>query len=235
MASPIFFIIVSTSAKSRFITPWTLIKSEIPFAAWCKIVSAIWKASGKVVDLSTIDISFWLGIAINVSQAFFISAIPSRALFILLGPSKLKGSVTIPTVNTPSSLEICEITGAAPVPVPPPIPAVMNTMSAPSIKAIIASLSASTASLPTLEFAPAPNPLVKFFPTCILCSDGLLSKSWASVFIAIKSTPCIPDVIILVTAFPPAPPTPTTFNFAFCSLKLSNSNSMIISFIYWFG
>ena len=33
MASPIFFIIVSTSAKSRLISPWTLIKSEIPFAA----------------------------------------------------------------------------------------------------------------------------------------------------------------------------------------------------------
>ena len=42
-------------------------------------------------------------------------------------PSKLKGYVTTPTVRMPLSLESCATTGAAPVPVPPPIPAVMNT------------------------------------------------------------------------------------------------------------
>ena len=57
------------------------------------------------------------------------------------------------------------MTGAAPVPVPPPIPPVMKTISAPSNSALMASRSASTASRPTLEFAPAPRPLVRFFPT----------------------------------------------------------------------
>ena len=160
---------------------------------------------------------------------------PSRARFIRFGPSKLKGSVTIPTVRMPNSREICEITGAAPVPVPPPIPPVMNTISAPSNRDVMASRSASIASRPTVEFAPAPRPLVRFFPTWIFCSEGLLSRSWASVLMAMKSTPCIPDVIIRVTAFPPAPPTPTTFSFAFCSDKLSNSNSMIFLLGYWFG
>ena len=39
--------------------------------------------------------------------------------------------MTTPTVSAPSSRAISAITGAAPVPVPPPMPAVTNTMSAP--------------------------------------------------------------------------------------------------------
>ena len=70
----------------------------------------------------------------RVSHDFFISAIPSSALLYLFGPSNLKGRVTIPTVSIPSSLDICAIIGAAPVPVPPPIPLVMKAISAPSSK-----------------------------------------------------------------------------------------------------
>ena len=47
------------------------------------------------------------------------------------GPSKPKGLVTTATVSASSSLASDAITGAAPVPVPPPRPAVTNTMSAP--------------------------------------------------------------------------------------------------------
>ena len=36
--------------------------------------------------------------------------------------------MTTPTVSTPSSLAARAITGAAPVPVPPPMPAVIKTM-----------------------------------------------------------------------------------------------------------
>ena len=39
--------------------------------------------------------------------------------------------VTTPTVRMPSSLATRAMTGAAPVPVPPPMPAVTNTMCAP--------------------------------------------------------------------------------------------------------
>ena len=47
-------------------------------------------------------------------------------------PSNGNGLVTTATVRMPISLASCATTGAAPVPVPPPMPAVMNTMSAPS-------------------------------------------------------------------------------------------------------
>ena len=47
-------------------------------------------------------------------------------------PSKSKGLVTTPTVRMPRSRAMRAITGAAPVPVPPPMPAVMKTMCEPS-------------------------------------------------------------------------------------------------------
>ena len=56
---------------------------------------------------------------------------PSSAAFMRREPSKPNGLVTMPTVSAPSSRAIRATTGAAPVPVPPPSPAVMNTMSEP--------------------------------------------------------------------------------------------------------
>ena len=44
-------------------------------------------------------------------------------------PSKRNGLVTTPMVSAPRSRAISAMTGAAPDPVPPPMPAVMNTMS----------------------------------------------------------------------------------------------------------
>ena len=58
---------------------------------------------------------------------------PSSACRPLWAPSKLNGQVTTPTVRAPDSLAIWARTGAAPVPVPPPIPAATNTMSASRI------------------------------------------------------------------------------------------------------
>ena len=65
---------------------------------------------------------------IRLSTYFCNSIIPSLALFIFLFPSISKGFVTTPTVKIPKSLAIRATTGVAPVPVPPPIPAVRNTM-----------------------------------------------------------------------------------------------------------
>ena len=45
---------------------------------------------------------------------------------------------------------------------------------------------------PISDFAPAPKPLVRFFPICILFSAALFSRSCASVLITMKSTPFIP-------------------------------------------
>ena len=56
---------------------------------------------------------------------------PCSAAFIRREPSNPNGLVTMPTVSAPSSRAMRATIGAAPVPVPPPSPAVMNTMSAP--------------------------------------------------------------------------------------------------------
>ena len=47
-------------------------------------------------------------------------------------PSNWNGLVTTPTVRTPSSRAACAMIGAAPVPVPPPMPAVMKHICAPA-------------------------------------------------------------------------------------------------------
>ena len=79
-------------------------------------------------------------------------------------PSSLKGLVTTATVKAPNSFAIDAIIGAAPVPVPPPIPAVMKTISEPANNSSIAILSLSAALLPISGSAPAPKPLVRPFP-----------------------------------------------------------------------
>ena len=60
-------------------------------------------------------------------------------------PSKGKGLVTTATVRIPSSRAISATTGAAPVPVPPPMPAAIKIMSDPLIAARIFSRSSSAA------------------------------------------------------------------------------------------
>ena len=58
---------------------------------------------------------------------------PCSATRMRFGPSMQNGFVTTATVKMPISFASCATTGAAPVPVPPPKPAVMNSMSAPSM------------------------------------------------------------------------------------------------------
>jgi|UPI00043FE859 hypothetical protein len=69
---------------------------------------------------------FWFGITIIVSTLWRSSASPCSANLERLLPSKRKGLVTTATVRMPASSAACAITGAAPVPVPPPMPAVTN-------------------------------------------------------------------------------------------------------------
>ena len=89
---------------------------------------------------------------------------PFSACIIRRRPSKLKGLVTTPTVRMPISLAMSATMGAAPVPVPPPIPAVMNTMSASS-RALEIWVRFSSADLrPTSGSLPAPCPPVSFSP-----------------------------------------------------------------------
>ena len=73
--------------------------------------------------------------------------------------------VTMPTVRIPISFATWAITGAAPVPVPPPIPAVINTILVFLDKiSLICSISSIAAFLPTSGIEPAPLPLVRLLP-----------------------------------------------------------------------
>ena len=68
----------------------------------------------------------------SVSTTFCRASTPSSAWRIRLLPSNWKGLVTTPTVSTPSSRAAWAMIGAEPVPVPPPMPAVMKHMCAPA-------------------------------------------------------------------------------------------------------
>src|SRR5260221_2641479 len=128
----------------------------------------------------------------------------------------------------PSSRAICATTGAAPVPVPPPMPAVMNSMSQPVIISMIRSRSSTAAWRPISGSAPAPSPLVMLLP---ICSDVLTLEALsacASVLMQMKSTPSMPVAPMWVTALPPPPPTPMTLITALW-LYASMSSNMSVS------
>jgi len=86
----------------------------------------------------------------------------------------------------PISLATRAITGAAPVPVPPPMPAVMNSMFAPAIAALISSTASSAEALPTSGLPPAPRPLP---PSWMIWVAPERLSAWASVFAQTNSTP----------------------------------------------
>ena len=161
---------------------------------------------------------------ISVSTASFNFSIPESALTIRAFASNLKGFVTTPTVRMSISFAIFATTGAAPVPVPPPMPQVTNTISAPLIAFVKSSTLSSAAFSPISGCAPAPRPLVSFSPIWI--SVGALHniKACLSVLTPMNSTPPIFSSIILFTALFPAPPTPITIIFA-----LESASVVIIS------
>ena len=153
------------------ITPGLEIKSAIPCTPCLNTSSTFLNASVNVVFLSITLIRRWFGIITNVSTFFFNSIMPLSAFAILFLPSKLKGFVTTPTVKMPISFEIDAILGAAPVPVPPPMPAVINTMSAPFKACATSSCVSSAERSPISGLPPAPRPFVNFSPICILTGD----------------------------------------------------------------
>src|SRR5262245_15186292 len=110
----------------------------------------------------------------------------------------------------PASLAQRATTGAAPVPVPPPMPAVTNTMWAPWRWSRTSSMASSAAARPTSGCEPAPRPSVTATPIWMMRSALDMVSAWASVLATTKSTPCSPLVIMLLTALPPAPPVPNT-------------------------
>ena len=133
MALPGSPITVRTSSKSTFTPPYSLMISEMPPTAFFSTSLACAKASSCVTSSPSTSSSFSLSTTISESTLASSSARPASALVMRRPPSQSKGLVTTPTVRMPISLATRAITGAAPVPVPPPMPAVMNSMCAPSI------------------------------------------------------------------------------------------------------
>src|SRR5213593_1066379 len=226
IAAPPFCITVRTSAKSTFTMPVTVMREEIPWVAWSSTSSAFLSASWNGIPLPTTASSRSFGTTTMVSTCLRISAIPISAWRIRLRPSNRNGLVTMPIVSAPRSRAICEMMGAAPVPVPPPMPQVTNTRSAPCRPCSTSSRFSSIAWRPISGRAPAPRPRVSFFPICTFTSALLLSRACASVFTEMNSTPWSPSSTMRFRALPPPPPTPTTFIRAFCDTVSSSSKIM---------
>ena len=156
----------------------------------------------------------------KASTCLLISSTPSKAWSIFLGPSNKNGMVTIPTVRIPISLAVLAMIGAAPVPVPPPIPAVMNTILHPSFNIFLTSSMLSfVASRAFSGRLPAPKPSC---PNWILIGIGDSCKAWLSVLHKTNVTSWIPSLYMWLAALPPPPPTPITF--MILGLSCLNSN-----------
>ncbi len=209
-ALPASVITVRTSAKSVLMRPGVVMRVVIPCTPWRSTSSAILKALSTDVFASDTDSSRSLGITISVSTFSLSFWIPASACTERRRPSKANGRVTTPMVSAPSDFATSAITGAAPVPVPPPLPAVMNTMSAPRRDSRISSMCSSAAVRPISGSLPAPRPRVRSRPMSSFSSASLISSAWASVFAAMNSTPFSPASIMRLTALTPPPPTPMT-------------------------
>ncbi len=156
---------------------------------WRRTSSATLKDSLNGARLSTICSRRSLGMTISVSACFFRFWMPASADWLRREPSKVKGRVTTPMVRALISREICEMMGAAPVPVPPPIPAVTNTMSAPFSTAYSSSADSSAARLPISGLPPAPRPRVDLSPMRTRVGALDRFKACPTVLTAMNSMP----------------------------------------------
>ena len=165
MAVPMPLITVRTSAKSRLMRPSFKTRSTMQATPEYRTWSASTKASAKVVRSLAMRNRFWFGITISVSTCWRKLCTPVSEMRSRRAPSNRNGFVTMPTVRMPSSRAARAITPAAPVPVPPPMPAAMKTMCEPTICARISSIASSAAASPISGFDPAPRPSVKLAPS----------------------------------------------------------------------
>ena len=132
--------------------------SAIDFAALHTTSSDLEKAE-KISRSGHIFFSFSLLMIRMASTQSANFARPFIAFLIFGCPSKANGMVTIPTVRISISFATWAITGLAPVPVPPPIPAVMNNIFVPSFNAsFIFSRFCSANSWAFSGLPPAPSP-----------------------------------------------------------------------------
>ena len=210
MAVPALLMIIFTSAKSVLISPGTVIRSVMPWTPCMRTSSAILKAlTIEVFSFDTVS-SRSLGMMMRVSTFSFRFWMPFSAWTERRRPSKVNGRVTTPMVSAPSALAISATTGAAPVPVPPPLPAVMKTMSAPFSASSISARCSSAARRPDLGIAPGAEAPGQLAPDVEL-QVGVAHQQRLGVGVGgDELDPRRPASIIRLTAFTPPPPTPTT-------------------------
>mmetsp|Transcript_46803 Transcript_46803/g.110113 ORF Transcript_46803/g.110113 Transcript_46803/m.110113 type:complete len:225 (+) Transcript_46803:487-1161(+) len=163
MALPGSLITVFTSSKSTLTRPGMWMMSEMPPTAFFNTSLACAKAWSCVTSSPSTSSSLSFSTTISESTFASSSARPASAALARRLPSNSKGLVTTPTVSTPISLATRAITGAAPVPVPPPMPAVMNNIFAPAMDSRMRDSASSAAALPISGLAPAPRPEL---PSC---------------------------------------------------------------------
>src|SRR5882724_4970442 len=221
--------VVSPSVRSS--PPMMLMRTPVAPAIETLSSSGLESACWKGIPLPTTARSRSLGTTIMVSTFFRSSAMPSSACFIRRRPSNRNGLVTMPTVSAPVSRAIWATTGEAPVPVPPPMPQVTKTMSAPWTAWATSSRFSSMACRPISGLAPAPSPRVSLRPIWILMSDLEIASACASVLTEMNSTPPSWSSIMRLTALPPPPPTPTTFILAFCGTPVSSSSKIMAGYL----
>src|SRR5690606_23107330 len=165
--------------------------------------------------------SRWFSTTMRASTLSSRRRRPSSALRTRDGPSKEKGVVTTAIARAPISRATSATTGALPVPVPPPMPAVMNTRSEPLSDSAMRSRSSMAAFSPIPGFAPAPRPFVRWSPIWMRSSARLVARTCASVLAATNSTPLRPVSIMRLTALLPPPPRPMTRMTAFSLLLIA--------------
>mmetsp|Transcript_17301 Transcript_17301/g.65950 ORF Transcript_17301/g.65950 Transcript_17301/m.65950 type:complete len:215 (+) Transcript_17301:592-1236(+) len=163
-AVPAFCMMLRTSAKSTLMMPGRTMMSLMPTTPWRRMSSATTKACSRGVLDGMICSSLSLDTTMSVSTAFSSSEMALRACCMRLRPSKPNGLVTTPTVRAPCSRATSATMGAAPEPVPPPIPAVTNTRSQSFTASAISARDSVAADRPTSGWPPAPSPRVVVAP-----------------------------------------------------------------------
>src|SRR6478736_2011676 len=128
-----------TSAKSRLMRPGVVMRSVMPCTPARSTWSAVANASIIEMPRSLISSRRSFGTTMRVSTSSFSLPTPVSACCWRRRPSNENGLVTTPMVRAPIDLAILATTGAPPVPVPPPSPAVTKTMSAPRSASSISS------------------------------------------------------------------------------------------------
>ena len=226
-ATPPPFMIVRRSLKSRLTSPGRVMISVIPRIARASTESAtlnaVWMGSRGTSSRSR---SF--GIVITVSTTSRRRSRPHPAFSWRTRPSEANGSVQTAIVSgaaPPESFAHCATTGAEPVPVPPPRPSVMKTMSE-FASAFLSSSSASFAACsPTWGRAPAPSPRVSRRPRRILRGAWIVRRCWASVLQATISAPASPSSVRRLMVLQPPPPQPTTLIVVLSEASIASSSA----------